>query len=269
MIQVKDVWFRYEREGKDIVRELNFEIFPGEFFCLVGGNGTGKSTMLSLISRIYRPYRGKILLEGRNINKLSNNYLYYHCLGVLPQNPQSLFVGATVLEDLYEMIDGPKEKKTETYPLIMNKKNAVAGIIQLTHLEDLLDRHPYDLSGGEQQRLALAKILLLRPKILLLDEPTKGLDDFYKQEFGQILKELNEQGVTIIMVSHDVEFVAEYADRCGLFFEGNIVTTKPTQAFFSGNSFYTTASNRLARKYFPEAVTVEEVIACINQQKNF
>lgn len=269
LLQVKDVWFRYERDGKDIVKDLNFEVYPGEFFGLVGGNGTGKSTTLSLISRIYRPYRGKILLEGKNINKLTSNQLYHHYLGVLPQNPQSLFVRKTVLEDLYEMIDGPKEQKTAAYSLSMDKKDAVAGIIQLTHLENLLDRHPYDLSGGEQQRLALAKILLLRPKILLLDEPTKGLDDFYKLEFGHILQELKRQGVTIIMVSHDVEFMAEYADRCGLFFEGNIVTTKPTRAFFSGNSFYTTASNRLARKYFPGAVTVEEVIACLNQQKTF
>lgn len=269
LLQVKDIWFRYERDGKDVVKDLNFEVYPGEFFGLVGGNGTGKSTTLSLISRIYRPYRGKILLEGKNINKLSSHYLYHNFLGVLPQNPQSLFVRKTVLEDLYEMIDGPKEKKTEAYALSMEKKDAVAGVIQLTHLEHLLDRHPYDLSGGEQQRLALAKILLLRPKVLLLDEPTKGLDDFYKQEFGQILQELKEQGVSIIMVSHDVEFVAEHADRCGLFFEGNIATIKSTRAFFSGNSFYTTASNRLARKYFPEAVTVEEVVACLNQQKTF
>ena len=127
----------------------------------------------------------------------------------------------------------------------------------------MLDRHPYDLSGGEQQRLALAKVLLLQPRLLLMDEPTKGLDAEYKQELGDILKKLKAHGITIFMISHDVEFVAEYADRVGLFFQGNVVTCKSARDFFAGNSFYTTAANRMARHYFPDAVTGKEVAACL------
>lgn len=264
-IRIKDVWFRYERDLPDVVKGLSLDIKKGEIFAVVGGNGTGKSTAMSLIARIRFPYRGKIYLEGKEIGKYSDDDLYHGFLGVMPQNPQSLFVKKTVREDLYEVIDGKRERKSEAYPIEMKKKDAVEGIVSLTRLEGLLDRHPYDLSGGEQQRLALAKVLLLRPKILLMDEPTKGIDNHYKKELGEILRKLSEHGVTILMISHDVEFCAQYADRTGLFFQGNVVTSEESKKFFAGNNFYTTAANRMARNYFPNAVTVEDVVKAINQ----
>jgi energy-coupling factor transport system ATP-binding protein len=123
--------------------------------------------------------------------------------------------------------------------------------------------HPYDLSGGEQQRAALAKVMLLEPKILLLDEPTKGLDAEFKQVFAKILHELLQKGVTILMVSHDIEFCAKYAHRCAMFFDGNIVSWDIPRRFFSSNSLYTTAANRMARHKLPAAVTAEDIIiAC-------
>ena len=264
-IRIKDVWFRYERDLPDVVKGLSLDIKKGEIFAVVGGNGTGKSTAMSLIARIRFPYRGKIYLEGKEIGKYSDDELYHGFLGVMPQNPQSLFVKKTVREDLYEVIDGKRERKSEAYPIEMKKKDAVEGIVSLTRLEGLLDRHPYDLSGGEQQRLALAKVLLLRPKILLMDEPTKGIDNHYKKELGEILRKLSEHGVTILMISHDVEFCAQYADRTGLFFQENVVTSEESKKFFAGNNFYTTAANRMARNYFPNAVTVEDVVKAINQ----
>lgn len=264
-IRIKDVWFRYERDLPDVVKGLSLDIKKGEIFAVVGGNGTGKSTAMSLIARIRFPYRGKIYLEGKEIGKYSDDDLYHGFLGVMPQNPQSLFVKKTVREDLYEVIDGKRERKSEAYPIEMKKKDAVEGIVSLTRLEGLLERHPYDLSGGEQQRLALAKVLLLRPKILLMDEPTKGNDNHYKKELGEILRKLSEHGVTILMISHDVEFCAQYADRTGLFFQGNVVTSEESKKFFAGNNFYTTAANRMARNYFPNAVTVEDVVKAINQ----
>lgn len=264
-IRIKDVWFRYERDLPDVVKGLSLDIKKGEIFAVVGGNGTGKSTAMSLIARIRFPYRGKIYLEGKEIGKYSDDDLYHGFLGVMPQNPQSLFVKKTVREDLYEVIDGKRERKSDAYPIEMKKKDAVEGIVSLTRLEGLLDRHPYDLSGGEQQRLALAKVLLLRPKILLMDEPTKGIDNHYKKELGEILRKLSEHGVTILMISHDVEFCAQYADRTGLFFQGNVVTSEESKKFFAGNNFYTTAANRMARNYFPNAVTVEDVVKAINQ----
>lgn len=265
-VEIKDVWFRYEKDSPDVVRDLSLTVEQGEFYALIGGNGTGKSTTLSLLSRVRQPYRGRIFLNGKDIRRYSENELYRGYLGVLPQNPQSMFIKKTVREDLYAIIGGRRDKKSEEYRIDMKKAEAIHGIVSLTNLEGLLDRHPYDLSGGEQQRLALAKVLLLRPRLLLLDEPTKGLDGEYKQEFGSILKRLQSHGITILMVSHDVEFVAEYADRVGLFFQGNVVASQGAREIFAGNSFYTTAANRMARQYFPDAVTGKEVIACLRER---
>lgn len=262
-IQMKDIWFRYEKDSPDVIQDLSLEVKKGEFYALVGGNGTGKSTTLSLLGRVHQPYSGRIYLDGKDLRSFSDRELYCGYLGVMPQNPQSIFLKKTVLEDLYSVIGGKKEKPSSEYPISMKKEKAIEGIVSLTHLEGLLDRHPYDLSGGEQQRLALAKVLLLRPKILLMDEPTKGMDAEYKEELGGILKKLQSHGMTIFMISHDVEFVAEYADTTGLFFEGNIVTSKKTRDFFAGNNFYTTAANRMARGLFPEAVTGKDVVSCL------
>lgn len=240
VITLRDLWFKYEKDLPDVVRGLDLTVHKGEFLAVLGGNGTGKTTTLSLISGLRRAYRGEVEVNGR--------------IGVLPQNPQSLFVKKTVREDLYEIFKDkhlPPEKADER----------VARAVRLCRLETLLDRHPYDLSGGEQQRAALAKVLLLDPEILLLDEPTKGLDAEFKQVFARILKNLRNRGVTVFMVSHDMEFCAEHADRCALFFDGSLVTTGTPRKFFSGNSFYTTAANRMARSFLPEAVTAADVIA--------
>lgn len=261
VIEAKEVWFRYERELPDVVRDLSFQVTQGELFCILGGNGTGKSTTLSLISGIRKPYRGKILLKGQDIRKKKNAELAGGILGVLPQNPQDLFVKDTVLEDLKEMFAGwSREKRKEEEMLL-------AQVIADTQIEHLLKMHPYDLSGGEQQRAALAKVLLLEPEILLLDEPTKGLDGFYKQKLADIFQNLKKRGTTILMVSHDIEFCASYADRCAMFFDGGIVISSEAKEFFTGNSFYTTAANRMARHLFPEAVTVKDVVEACRTNK--
>ena len=261
VIEAKEVWFRYERELPDVVRDLSFQVTQGELFCILGGNGTGKSTTLSLISGIRKPYRGKILLKGQDIRKKKNAELAGGILGVLPQNPQDLFVKDTVLEDLKEMFEGwSREKRKEEETLL-------AQVIADTQIEHLLKMHPYDLSGGEQQRAALAKVLLLEPEILLLDEPTKGMDGFYKQKLADIFQNLKKRGTTILMVSHDIEFCASYADRCAMFFDGGIVISSEAKEFFTGNSFYTTAANRMARHLFPEAVTVKDVVEACRTNK--
>ena len=140
-------------------------------------------------------------------------------------------------------------------------------VIEDTQIGHLLDMHPYDLSGGEQQRAALAKVLLLEPEILLLDEPTKGLDGFYKQKLADIFERLKKRGVTILMVSHDIEFCASYGDTCAMFFDGSVITSQSAKAFFVGNSFYTTAANRMARQLYPDAVTVKEVIEACSKNR--
>ena len=245
VLEARDVWFRYEKELPDVVRDLNLKVQKGELYCLLGGNGTGKSTTLRLLGRIRKPYRGKFFLNGKELGTYRESELYGKLLGILPQNPQSLFVKDTVDKDLREM-SGDTERLRD--------------VIEKTEIRHLLGSHPYDLSGGEQQRAALAKVLLLDPKIILLDEPTKGLDGFYKKKLAQILKGLTAEGKTILMVSHDIEFCAEYGDTCALFFHGSVVTSAPAREFFAGNSFYTTAANRMARKWYPDAVTAKDVI---------
>ena len=140
-------------------------------------------------------------------------------------------------------------------------------IAELCQISRLMDSHPYDLSGGEQQRTALAKVLLTKPKLLLLDEPTKGLDSFFKVQFAEILCKLKEQGVTIVMVSHDVEFCARHADLVSMFFDGQILTTDTPRRFFGANSFYTTAANRMSRHVFRNAVTAEDVVLLYKKNK--
>ncbi len=242
-LRIQEGWFRYEKQGQDVLRGVNLEVPKGCIFAIVGGNGAGKSTTLKTICGICKPYRGKVEIFGKPIKSYGAS-LYRGCVAMLPQDPKSLFVGKTLREDLREMCreEGPIQ--------------AVAETCEITHL---LDSHPYDLSGGEQQRAALAKVLLTNPKLLLLDEPTKGLDSFFKGKFAEILKKLKAEGITIILVSHDVEFCAEYADLVGMFFDGQIVTIDTPHRFFGQNSFYTTAANRMSRCVFQNAVTAEDV----------
>jgi energy-coupling factor transport system ATP-binding protein len=254
--ELKEAWFRYEKDMPDVAKGVSVCAYPGEFLAILGGNGTGKTTTLSLISGLNRPYRGDALLFGRNISKVPDSEKFGGMLGVLPQNPQSLFVKKSVELDLYEMLKGLRLSNEE-------QKKRVDRVSRICELTELMDRHPYDLSGGEQQRAALAKVLLTEPKLLLLDEPTKGMDAEFKITFGGILKRLLSQEVSVVMVSHDIEFCAQYADRCALFFDGGIVTEGKPSEFFSGNSFYTTAANRMSRNILPYAVTAEDVIrAC-------
>lgn len=253
-ISLDDVWFRYEKTSPDIVKGLSLKAYEGEFITILGGNGTGKSTMLSLINGINKPYRGIVKIFGTKINKLKT--LNGPITATLPQNPQTLFVKKTVLEDLQEVFDGRKIDKYE-------KSKRIDAAVSLCRLEHLCSRHPYDLSGGEQQRAALAKILLLRPKILLLDEPTKGVDSEFKIIFADIIQSLLQSGVTVLMVSHDIEFCAKYSHRCLLFFNGEIVSQGTPRAFFASNSFYVTSANRMSRNIIPDAVIPDDVIyAC-------
>lgn len=256
VIELKEVWFRYQQDLPDVVKGLSMKLQRGQIYAIVGGNGTGKTTTLSLIAGIYKPYRGEVIIGGRAVQSIKDKEKFNGLLGVLPQNPQSIFVKKTVELDLYEMLSEKTLSREE-------KEKKVQEVALLCELEDLLNQHPYDLSGGEQQRAALAKILLLEPQILLLDEPTKGLDGYFKEKFAYILKRLQAEGVTVLLVSHDIEFCASYADRCAMFFDGSIVTCGEPKDFFSGNNFYTTAANRMARHILPDVITIDDLIlAC-------
>ncbi len=235
VLEGKELWFRYGEKTKDILRGASVELFPGELLCLLGGNGAGKTTLLRILAGLTRPYRGKVRLSRE------------HRLCMLPQNARTLFVADTAEKELLDSAEGDKARA-----------GAMAQRLELT---ELLQRHPYDLSGGEVQRLAMGKLLLREADVLLLDEPTKGLDAYTKAELAALLRRLCAEGRSIFIVTHDVDFAAEYADRCAMMFDGQLLSEGEPHAFFAGNRFYTTDANRIAGEYFPGDVTCEEVIA--------
>lgn len=253
-IELKDVYFQYNKISEPTIRDLSFKVYKGEIYSILGGNGTGKSTTLSLVARQRKPQRGKIFINNIEIKKYNNKSLYENNLALLPQNPQSLFVFETVREDLEEVLI--LKNKDREY---IDKE--VKRVSKLLDIEHLLEHHPYDLSGGELQRAGMAKVMLLNPKIILLDEPTKGLDAYCKEEIGKMLMKLRDMGVTIVVVSHDIEFSARYSDRCAMFFDGSIVSEGTPREFFLGNNFYTTVSNRIARNIFEDTLIYEDVVS--------
>ena len=245
-VELDEAFFRYDKQSPDVVKALTLRAYPGELLAILGGNGTGKSTTMGLISGIHRAYRGKVSVLGTAPQEVSGK------IALLPQDPQTLFVKNTVIEDLLSVLDdAPRDRRKA---LALEKA-------RLCELTELLERHPYDLSGGEQQRAALCKVLLREPEMLLLDEPTKGLDAEFKRVFARIIRRLCARGVCVIMVSHDAEFCASYASRCAMFFDGAIVAEGTPREFFSSGSFYTTSASRMARGLLPGAITPEDVIA--------
>ncbi len=252
-IEVAGGYFRYERELPDVLSGLDLKVYENEILCILGANGAGKTTLLRILSGVRRLYKGKYRIWNKKIKEYNGNTLYRDNIACLPQNPQNLFVKNTVYADLFEV----------TKLLGMAKSDAERKIEELGECLDikhLFESHPYDLSGGEQQKAALAKILLMNPKIILLDEPTKGLDAYSKKTFAEILSQLKCNGKTIVIVTHDVEFAAEYADRCAMFFDGQIVSVSNRVDFFTTNRYYTTAAARMTRPMFENAVTVDMAV---------
>lgn len=228
-----EVSFRYERNTGDVLRQVSLDIYANEILMINGSNGCGKSTMLSLIANVYRPYSGKLrIAKGLRT-------------GMLPQNPELLFTRRSVRDELIDAKD----------------RQQLADIVRFCRLEDLLDRHPYDLSGGEKQRLALAKVLVADPDILLMDEPTKGLDNEFKMQLAGMLRKLQSRGKTIVVVSHDIEFCAVAGDRVALLFDGEVATVSDVRSYMSDNNFFTTAASRISRNVLDCAVTVQDVLA--------
>jgi len=240
-LELSDLWFRYERETPDVLRGTELKVYEGEIYCLLGGNGSGKSTTLSAASGLLKPYAGSVKVFGKKLKEYKNQSLYKECLTFLPQDVQTVFLRSTVREELEDV-------------------GAAADSLPYD-LTPLLDKHPYDISGGQQQLVALAKVLATKPRLLLLDEPTKGLDAYARAGIQNVLKKLKAQGMTILAVTHDVDFAANVADRCALFFRGEVVSEDVPSVFFADNSYYTTAVNRMTRDFYDGAVTLEDAVA--------
>lgn len=254
-LQCKNLWQRYEKNSSDILKGCDLGIRKGECYGLLGSNGGGKSTLLRVICGLCKPYMGTVSLFGKKQKAYKNGSFFREMLAFLPQEPVTMFVKESVREDLLQSGD----------------KVTVENVSQRMGIEHLLDRHPWDLSGGEIQKCAFAKILLADPKIIVLDECTKGMDSFAKKALGDILLGLKDEGRTILLVTHDLEFAAQYCDRCGLLFDGKIAAEDNAVEFFSHNRFYTTAAARLTRGFFSGAVTstaVRERLTMVKRGQN-
>ena len=233
VLSAKELWFRYDAKGADVLRGADISLCEGELMCLLGGNGAGKSTLLSVLCGLNKAYRGKVKLDkGKKL-----------CM--LPQNARTLFVADTVHGELTDAAEGDEAR--------------ARAMAERLELSGLYDSHPYDLSGGETQRLAIGKLLLRNANVLLLDEPTKGLDAYAKLQLANMLKGLCKEGAAILAVTHDVDFAAQYADECAMMFDGGIISRGEPHEFFGGNRFYTTDANRIAGDVAPGCITSGEV----------
>lgn len=261
IITLKDVFFRYEKGGNDILSGTNLSIKKGEHFCILGGNGSGKTTTLKILAGLLKPYRGKVIIDNNKMTKKTTADFNRLGVAMLPQNPESVFLKSRVIDDYTELCKIKGIEKSDY-------EDKINSVTEKLGIKDLLENHPYDLSGGEIQKCALGKVLISKPKILLLDEPTKGVDAYSKLSLSKILQEIKSDGVTIITVTHDVEFASIVADRCGLFFDGEVLSSLVPQEFYSKNNFYTTASSRISRDKFANAVTVDDVVSLIKEEQN-
>ncbi len=258
-VEMKRVGYSYDGESW-VLRDLDLRIPRGSFFALMGPNAAGKSTVLGLISGVLPCKKGTLRLFGKESKKYPAGVS--GVAAMLPQRCEALFGGNSVEEDFLYSLSGAKLSRTE-------KAEKIARAADFFGLSALLKTHPYDLSGGELQRAALAMLLMKEPRLLLLDEPTKGIDNVFKERLARRLRALCDAGVTVVAVTHDTEFAARYCDAAALLFDGRVVSQGNVSAFFSRNYFYTTAANKLARDLLPGAVTEGQVTAvCRALQKS-
>lgn len=213
-VSARGAWFRYGRDDDWVLRGLDLEVRQGEVHALVGGNGCGKSTLLALIAGTRRAQRGEVRSA-------------ISAKAMLPQDPKALFAEERVDEELMEWahIGG-------------YGADGVQAMMGELGVADRADLHPYDLSGGQRQMLALGKLLLVHPRLLLLDEPTKGLDRAAREHVAGMIEAARRDGVTVIVSTHDLAFVRRVADRVSLMFDGELACTEPVGEFFRNNLFY-------------------------------
>lgn len=253
-VKIQKLSFRYEKNSPWILQELNFNLNRSKIYAVVGANGSGKTTLLKILCSLLKPSHGTVKFQKKSALDSEKPKV---CM--LSQNVRNLFVKHTVLEELED--SGWKNDQNLVFD--GSGRTLTEDILQklILSLRGCFLRHPYDLSGGEMQKLALAKILLQKPDILLLDEPTKALDCTVKKDLSQLIKKLAEKGMTVVLVCHDLEFCACTADFTAMLFEGRLAGMDRTEAFFEKNLFYTTAAGRIFRGFeadFPGAAGVIE-----------
>lgn len=259
MLECRSVTFQYGKHQAPVIKKLDLTVLKGERLTILGGNGAGKSTLLQLMGGLLTPKSGSVRWENKELRAWSNKERNAK-IGYLAQNPLLYFVHDTVQEELESAVLRAGGNDT-------GSAVKMAEWIERLNLQQVLNRHPYDLSGGERQKAALACVLAAGPELLLLDEPTKGMDPISKQRWGELLQQLMESGITIVSVTHDIEFAARFSDRCLLLFDGAVASEGTPNRFFGGHFFYTTSINRIVRETYPDLITQEEVLKRWNLEK--
>ena len=252
VLSAKGLWFRFTKDGPDVLKDLSLSLRQGGISSILGPNGVGKTTLLQVLAGLRKPYHGKVRFMGKELSAYKRGSLYKNGLALLPQDPKTVFLKDTVLGDLTDILVTLGEKKDAA----AEKAKAAAEAMGVSHL---LGKNPLDLSGGERQKCAVCKLLLTEPSLLLLDEPTKGLDAFSKRQLADLLRSLSAGGKTVLIVTHDIEFAAAVSDTAAMLFNGELLAAGTPHAFFKGNTFYTTAAARMARENVPGAISVEEI----------
>lgn len=252
IFSLRGVDFFYHAKERSVLHGLELFLQKGESLAILGGNGAGKSTLLKNMARILTPAHGSIALHGKKIKSYPRDE-FYRRVGYLAQNPRLYFTRDTVRDELLRAAQevSATEEKTEQ-------------MIARFRLEPLLSRHPAELSGGQQEQLALALVLLAEPEILLLDEPTSGLDAMAKETLLEVFSAQRRAGVTLMFVTHDMEFASRAATRCVMLFGGEITASAPPREFFTEHYFYTTPLRRALRDRAPGALCAEDLMRCGN-----
>ncbi|HSN74320.1 MAG TPA: energy-coupling factor transporter ATPase [Anaerolineae bacterium] len=252
LVSVEGVSFSYG--AHEALRNVSLALRPGEVVALMGRNGSGKSTLLKLLAGLSKPSRGSVRLAVTQQSSINTHSAaldeIVRVVGYVPQNPGALLFKDTVLEELAFTRQGHKLPPDPV---------ADRALLARLGLAEQAERYPRDLSTGQRQRVALAAILVAEPQVLLLDEPTRGLDYAQKEALTAILRELRRQGRAILLATHDVELVASSADRVVLLGEGQVVVDGPTRQVMTGSLVFASQVNKLYRD--PRYLVVEDALA--------
>ncbi|RMD92318.1 MAG: ATP-binding cassette domain-containing protein [Calditrichaeota bacterium] len=219
-IELKHIYFKYDSLSRQdyVLKDINLALHKGEFVALVGPSGSGKTTLMQLFTGLLKPEKGEILINGMNLwgQKTDLNKIRRE-IGLVFQFPESQLFEETIFQDI---AFGPKQLGLAPEDIEKRIRRAMQAV-QLD-FDEFKNRNPLNLSSGEKRRVALAGVLAMQPRMLILDEPTAGLDYAGTQAIVKILKSLNQQGITILLISHNMDLVWNLAGRIVILHQGSI-----------------------------------------------
>ncbi len=246
LVDIRNLWFSYPNTG-EALKNINLKIREGDFIAVLGENGAGKTTLLKNINGLLKPSRGSIQVAGKDTRELTIEEMALS-VAYLSQDPNDYLFLPSVREEIDFTIKNLK----------LSEDGYSEEIIRDLKLDGYIQCNPRDLSAGERQRVALASVLVSKPRLLLLDEPTRGLDYQLKEQLGKLLQEINQQGTAVMMVTHDVDFAAEYAQDICLMFDGGVIERGSKYEVLQHSTFYSPQIGKLFNNIADDAITVDE-----------